>query len=455
MSAAVSFGQRLRDARCRRDLSPEQLSHETQIPIAHIEALEAGQLHAIPGGLYRRAEVRAFADAVGLDAAALLAELSDILSASRAGSPHPSGLPPASSAVPEPRRPIWVDSASTSATTAPIESAAPASSNVAPLDPPLWPTPRVSPNPPLRPRASVAPDTSAWALVPPSPSRVLSGARDPRKRWGLAAALLLGAGALLWEQTPPDSAEAARTAGAAASQHAADSAEPQTPSTATAASTAPQRLADDAEHAPRAAPFADIVLPFDAAAEAIGEVMRRVEATERPPSLPRRLLTPPGADAASRSRLASGRLVVQSTPPGARVTVNDVGWGETPVTVRYLPFGALRVRLVMDGQAVERVVQLSPEAPVSTLRVALRGTRRASAAPPRGGPMLRVTTTPQGARVTVNGIGWGTTPLDIPHLPPGVQRVRVVQQGYRSEERVVNVGEGQPGRVSIAMKPVS
>ena len=66
--------------------------------------------------------------------------------------------------------------------------------------------------------------------------------------------------------------------------------------------------------------------------------------------------------------------------------------------------------------------------------------------------MLVVNTTPRGARVTVNGIGWGTTPVTIRNLPAGVQRVRVVKDKYVSEERVVQLSAGQSHQVTIPMR---
>ena len=53
---------------------------------------------------------------------------------------------------------------------------------------------------------------------------------------------------------------------------------------------------------------------------------------------------------------------------------------------------------------------------------------------------LLVTSTPSGARVTVNGIGWGITPLRIRHLPPGDKLVRVTKDGYAAGERRVQIG---------------
>ena len=65
--------------------------------------------------------------------------------------------------------------------------------------------------------------------------------------------------------------------------------------------------------------------------------------------------------------------------------------------------------------------------------------REARAAAPSAAASLGlvVITQPEGARVTINGVGWGITPLTIGHLPPGAKRIRVTKPGYRSEERVV------------------
>ena len=59
---------------------------------------------------------------------------------------------------------------------------------------------------------------------------------------------------------------------------------------------------------------------------------------------------------------------------------------------------------------------------------------------------LRVVTVPPGARVTVDGVGRGMTPLTIRHLPPGAKRVRVTKDGYSGAERMISLAEGDPGR---------
>jgi cytoskeletal protein RodZ len=72
-------------------------------------------------------------------------------------------------------------------------------------------------------------------------------------------------------------------------------------------------------------------------------------------------------------RATEGRLVVVSEPPGARVTVNGIGWGATPLTISYLPLGDKRVRLTMSGYiSEERTVRIDGQKPNATVRAVLR-----------------------------------------------------------------------------------
>ena len=65
---------------------------------------------------------------------------------------------------------------------------------------------------------------------------------------------------------------------------------------------------------------------------------------------------------------------------------------------------------------------------------------------------LVITTQPEGARVTVNGVGWGVSPVTIRHLPPGDKRIRVTKSGYTASERSVTTDEGgrQAVRIDLA-----
>ena len=70
---------------------------------------------------------------------------------------------------------------------------------------------------------------------------------------------------------------------------------------------------------------------------------------------------------------AESRLVVTSTPPGARVTVDGIGWGVTPVTIRHLPPGVKRLRITLDGYAgQDRDIRIGDDGGVVTARIVLR-----------------------------------------------------------------------------------
>jgi cytoskeletal protein RodZ len=67
---------------------------------------------------------------------------------------------------------------------------------------------------------------------------------------------------------------------------------------------------------------------------------------------------------------------------------------------------------------------------------------------------LVITSTPDGASVTVDGIGWGTTPVTIRHLPEGHKRIRVTSDGYASVERVFDVQSDLVNRLALQLEPV-
>ena len=63
----ATFGAFLQNHREGRNLSLHDIAADTKIATRHLAALERGDVRSWPGGLYRRAMVRAYATAVGLD----------------------------------------------------------------------------------------------------------------------------------------------------------------------------------------------------------------------------------------------------------------------------------------------------------------------------------------------------------------------------------------------------
>ncbi len=68
---------------------------------------------------------------------------------------------------------------------------------------------------------------------------------------------------------------------------------------------------------------------------------------------------------------------------------------------------------------------------------------------------LTLTSDPSGARVVVDGIGRGTTPVTVQNLPSGVRRVRVIKDGFVSLERDVRIGTGrEPATLHVTLDAV-
>ncbi len=257
-------GEVLRHARERRGLTVEQLSRETKLPQRHLLALERGDLEALPGSFYQRAEIRTYARAVGLDPDFALTRLEGpqpALSARRDAAGTARGGTASASAGR--RLPIALGAAG--ALLVGVTVMAPR--------PPLFDPPAVEAPPP----------------APPAPAGT-----------GNTQVGTSGVGA--------DTADAATAAKGA----------PATPPSIPAAAPSP---------------------PADAAA----------------------------ATAAAAPTVPSPReLVVTSDPPGARVTVNGIGWGVTPVTIRYLTSGDKRIRVSLAGyETAERLVRLGDQ-PLTT-----------------------------------------------------------------------------------------
>jgi len=81
----------LRKNRMAQGLSLTEISRRTRIGVTHLRRIEEGDFRSLPPGFYARAFVRAYAEAIGVDADIVLGTLADQLPASQsAHSPHPS-----------------------------------------------------------------------------------------------------------------------------------------------------------------------------------------------------------------------------------------------------------------------------------------------------------------------------------------------------------------------------
>jgi len=174
--------------------------------------------------------------------------------------------------------------------------------------------------------------------------------------------------------------------------------------------------------------------------------------------------TPPGPPSTESGR---GRVLVRSTPAGARVFVDGREYGATPAAIRGLAFGTHQVRVTRDGYVEEeRRVAITAARPAQSITVPLARTRTASAVgasastPAPSTPatigrfvgQLAIDSRPPGAKVYVDGKLMGNTPLALGDVRAGEHVVRIEQDGYRRWSSSVRVVAAEQNRVTASLE---
>ena len=134
-----------------------------------------------------------------------------------------------------------------------------------------------------------------------------------------------------------------------------------------------------------------------------------------------------------------GELVVQSRPPGARVSVDGSDRGVTPITLR-LPSGA-HVLEVQVGKSEPRVIPLTIQPNVQTAQyIELQGVQATGT--------LEIRSEPSGARLLIDGRPRGTTPAIIRDLSAGDHAV-VLEADRRQVTRTVTIDPGRTVQLTV------
>ncbi len=191
----------------------------------------------------------------------------------------------------------------------------------------------------------------------------------------------------------------------------------------------------------------------------------------KPPAPPEKretAKTEPARPEPSKPESAAGRLLVRSSPAGARVFVDGHEYGKTPLAVRDLARGSHRVRIVREGYGTEeRRIVLTAARPAQSMTVPLERDRAqiAQARKPAvdskadtpattggfSGP-LTVESRPTGANVYLDGKLVGTTPLQLPEVAAGEHAVRLEHDGYRLWSSSVRVIATEKNRITASLE---
>src|SRR2546423_14372647 len=82
----ASFGESLKRERELREISLRQISEATKINLRYLEALEENRFDALPGGLFNKGFIRAYATYIGIDSETMVNSYLHEVSARQSGS---------------------------------------------------------------------------------------------------------------------------------------------------------------------------------------------------------------------------------------------------------------------------------------------------------------------------------------------------------------------------------
>ena len=99
-----SFGETLKRERELRQISLREISEATKINLRYLESLERNDFRHLPGGVFNKGFVRAFAQFIGIDPEAMVMAYLDEERSQEARAPKPPGAaaPPAAEPAPAP-----------------------------------------------------------------------------------------------------------------------------------------------------------------------------------------------------------------------------------------------------------------------------------------------------------------------------------------------------------------
>jgi transcriptional regulator with XRE-family HTH domain len=163
----------------------------------------------------------------------------------------------------------------------------------------------------------------------------------------------------------------------------------------------------------------------------------------------RRAIAPPSAD-----RIAEQPTLSQPSRRAARWSAVLVGMC-LATAIAFWRWGgdgeSVTSRLVQPAALHETAAATTGRAePTRAAMPVLATARDTIAKSPIVEPELEIVTEPAGAHVTVDGVGWGTSPVTIKYLPPGNKRLRITSDGFVADERVIRLVPGS-GRTTVAV----
>jgi PEGA domain len=149
------------------------------------------------------------------------------------------------------------------------------------------------------------------------------------------------------------------------------------------------------------------------------------------------------AGSTAAGAVAAGNASINSRPAGAKVTIDGVARGVTPLTLS-LPAGPHSLEL--GSGADVRTIPLT----IASGTLTEQYIELAAGAPAKSSERLEITSDPSGAQVSVDGRSRGTTPLKLATIGAGQHEV-VVSSGDSRVRRSVQIAQGATASVFVSL----
>lgn len=129
----------------------------------------------------------------------------------------------------------------------------------------------------------------------------------------------------------------------------------------------------------------------------------------------------------------SAKIILDSTPTGAAVTLNGIDKGKTPCALDRIPAGDSKLEVALQGF----------ETYTQTLKLAAGQEEKLTALLKPVPATLMVVSIPDKARIYVNDQFRGAAPLTLKDVAPGSLRVRAELRGYEADARTIELKQAQ------------
>ena len=154
----------------------------------------------------------------------------------------------------------------------------------------------------------------------------------------------------------------------------------------------------------------------------------------------------PGATRAIEAELEPVRaaVLVHVKPEGTAVSLDGAHVGDSPVLLPGVALGQHRVTLAHPGFQ-PRSVDLDIDSPAP---------RKIEETLVTDSATIHVSTDPAGARVFLNGVPHGESPVDIDRIPEGEATLEVRAEGYRDARLEMRLSAGDDKPVNVELEPL-